>query len=102
RRLGVNRATVYDHARELGAIRIGGDKGRLRFDPAVAMQAMQASRVVQPVAQPRERPGPPRRHKADRQRHPFLEPDAKWDAQSGLWRDANGYPTHDQCWRSTG
>src|SRR5882762_4457116 len=36
-RLGVTRAWVYDHARELGAIQLGGGpRPRLRFDPGVA------------------------------------------------------------------
>lgn len=30
--LGVERDWVYDHARELGAVRLGGPQGRLRFD----------------------------------------------------------------------
>ncbi len=30
--LGVERDWVYAHARELGAIRLGGTRGRLRFD----------------------------------------------------------------------
>jgi hypothetical protein len=25
-----------------------------------------------------------------------------WDAEVGLWKDRDGYPTRDQCWRSTG
>jgi len=34
RRLGVSRDYVYEHAEELGAIRLGeGSRGRLRFDP---------------------------------------------------------------------
>jgi hypothetical protein len=32
RALGVERDWVYAHARELGAIRLGGTQGRLRFD----------------------------------------------------------------------
>ncbi|UJA21630.1 hypothetical protein HJD18_16330 [Thermoleophilia bacterium SCSIO 60948] len=32
RRLSVERDWVYAHARELGAIRLGGRQGRLRFD----------------------------------------------------------------------
>lgn len=32
RRLGVERHWVYTHAGELGAIRLGGGRGRLRFD----------------------------------------------------------------------
>ena len=35
-RLGVERSWVYDHAEELGVVRIGeGPRPRLRFDPAV-------------------------------------------------------------------
>ena len=35
RRFGVSRAFVYDHASDLGAIRLGaGPRARLRFDPA--------------------------------------------------------------------
>jgi hypothetical protein len=38
--LGVSRAFVYDHADELGAIRLGsGPKGRLRFDLETAREA---------------------------------------------------------------
>lgn len=34
RRFGVSRAFVYDHAEDLGAIRLGpGPRARLRFDP---------------------------------------------------------------------
>jgi predicted DNA-binding transcriptional regulator AlpA len=32
--LGVKRSWVYQHARELGAVRLGGPQGRLRFDLA--------------------------------------------------------------------
>jgi hypothetical protein len=34
RRLGVRRNWVYAHAAQLGAVRLGGGRGRLRFDPA--------------------------------------------------------------------
>lgn len=34
RRLGVRRSWVYAHADQLGAIRLGDGRGRLRFDPA--------------------------------------------------------------------
>jgi hypothetical protein len=34
RELGVDRDWVYAHARELGATRLGGDRGRWRFDLA--------------------------------------------------------------------
>jgi hypothetical protein len=45
--LGVSRAHVYRNANKLGVQRLGdGERPRLRFDPAVALQA-------------REQPGPP-------------------------------------------
>ena len=41
RRLGVTRAWVYEHATELGAIRLGsGPSPRMRFDPEEAIAAM--------------------------------------------------------------
>jgi hypothetical protein len=103
--LGVTRAFVYQHARTLGAIRIGsGETGRLRFDPEVALAAREARSPAQPNSDTRG--GTRRRHASKRarpvKRHPFLEPTATWDAAAGLWRDGTGYPTHDQCWRSRG
>jgi hypothetical protein len=103
RLLGVSRSVVYHHARDLGAIRIGaGEKGRLRFDPAVAMRAAHARASIEPAAADQTRPGRPRvsRHGTAQGRRPFLERTAVWDGKTGLWRDARGYPTHDQCWRS--
>jgi hypothetical protein len=50
-RLGVDRDWVYAHARELGGVRLGGERGRLRFD---------LTRVEQQLACP-ERPRPTRR-----------------------------------------
>jgi hypothetical protein len=105
RLLGVSRSAVYDHARDLGAIRIGaGQRGRLRFDPELAMRAARSTFSPEPPATVQRRPGrppAPRRGTAGA-RHPFREPTAVWDGETGLWRDARGYPTHDQCWRSTG
>jgi hypothetical protein len=41
RQLGLTRAWVYEHARDLGAIRLGdGPKARLRFNPATAASAL--------------------------------------------------------------
>jgi hypothetical protein len=104
RLLGVSRSVVYDHARDLGAIRIGsGTRGRLRFDPQVAMRAVRATYSPEPAAVEPRRGGPrARRRETAPTRHPFLEPTATWDGEAGLWRDAKGYPTHDQCWRSSG
>ena len=104
RLLGVSRSVVYHHARDLGAIRIGaGEKGRLRFAPAVAMRAAHTSFSTEPTATSPTRPRRPRASKhGTAPRYPFLEPAAVWDGETGLWRDANGYPTHDQCWRARG
>lgn len=43
RHLGLSRAWVYEHARELGAIKVGsGPRARLRFDLATAKEALAA------------------------------------------------------------
>jgi hypothetical protein len=42
--LGISRSTVYEHADELGAVRLGdGSKPRLRFDPEHARAAVSCS-----------------------------------------------------------
>lgn len=65
-RFGVSRYWVYEHANELGAIRLGeGNRGRLRFDMQVAADAMNArtrSATAQPT--PKRRPGRPRKRPA--------------------------------------
>jgi hypothetical protein len=51
--LGVTRGWVYEHAGELGAIRLGtGTRPRLRFDP-LRVEAVLGNGLA---------PGPPRRH----------------------------------------
>jgi hypothetical protein len=41
RQLGLTRAWVYEHAKELGAIRLGdGPRARLRFNPELAAEAL--------------------------------------------------------------
>lgn len=58
--LGVSRATIYDHAAELGAIRLGnGERPRLRFD---VERALTAWRDREPEPEPR--PQPPRQRVA--------------------------------------
>lgn len=49
--LGVDREWVYAHARHLGAIRLGGSGGRLRFDVQVA----EALAVPDPATKPARR-----------------------------------------------
>jgi hypothetical protein len=44
---------VYRHARQLGAIRLGGPKGRLRFD----IQHVKRTLAAPPPATPTRRPG---------------------------------------------
>jgi hypothetical protein len=44
RRLGVERHWVYEHARELGSIRLGGARGRLRFDVDQAIATFREGR----------------------------------------------------------
>lgn len=43
RDLGVEREWVYENAERLGAIRLGGSKGRMRFDREVVKQRLGAS-----------------------------------------------------------
>jgi len=40
RLLGVEREWVYEHAEELGAVRLGGPRGRLRFDQLALAQRL--------------------------------------------------------------
>lgn len=54
----VARGWVYAHADELGAIRLGdGPRPRLRFDPAVVGQRLQARRGRTNASPPSERVG---------------------------------------------
>jgi hypothetical protein len=52
RMLGVDREWVYAHARRLGAIRLGGPGGRLRFD---VRQVADALAAPGPAARPARR-----------------------------------------------
>jgi hypothetical protein len=54
----VTRGWVYVHADELGAIRLGdGPRPRLRFDPAIVTQRLQARRGRITASQPSEQVG---------------------------------------------
>lgn len=62
RMLAVSEEWVREHARELGAIRVGdGPKGALRFDPARVRAALDRRRLERPHDRQRRRPGPRRR-----------------------------------------
>jgi hypothetical protein len=57
--LGVARSWVYTHADQLGGKRLGGKRGRVRFDIAAAMDAFAAaSQPEQPKSTPRRRQAP--------------------------------------------
>jgi hypothetical protein len=47
--LGVSRTFVYAHAAELGARRLGGPRGRLRFDPTDARTRLASLDDEQPA-----------------------------------------------------
>lgn len=61
--LGLTRAWIYEHAQDLGAIQVGnGPRPRLRFDPALAREALHArQRREEPTSAPTRPPGRPRR-----------------------------------------
>lgn len=56
--LGVERAWVYAHARDLGGVRLGGPQGRLRFDLELVKRTLHESAREAPS---RARPSGPRR-----------------------------------------
>ena len=58
--LGVERDWVYRHAGEFGAIRLGGGRGRLRFDSRLIRHALAAG---QPHTEPRSRRRPTHRRR---------------------------------------
>jgi hypothetical protein len=66
RELGVERDWVYDHANQLGAIRLGGPRGRLRFDLQVVKERLGGEEPASWRA-PRR---PARRHKLRRKARP--------------------------------
>lgn len=62
-RFGVDRGWVYEHADELGAVRLGaGSRPRLRFDPDVVLAAL-TSRERQPRQTPEIASSPGRRRR---------------------------------------
>ncbi|MFZ2112764.1 MAG: hypothetical protein WAU77_03420 [Solirubrobacteraceae bacterium] len=60
RKIGVDRDWVYAHARELGGVRLGGPRGRLRFDLPAIRRRLDCQGQPKPVetrrARPRKRP----------------------------------------------
>lgn len=73
RRFGVSRAFVYDHADDLGAVRLGpGPRARLRFDPAEVNRRL----GERGEPKPRKEPRPTRRSRADLNLLPIHRGDA--------------------------
>lgn len=65
RRFGVSKHYVYEHADQLGAVKLGsGPKARLRFDPEYVAKALAA---------PEPALGPPRRKRRRRRRGAEVE-----------------------------
>jgi hypothetical protein len=56
--LGVARSWVYTHADQLGGKRLGGERGRLRFDLSEATAAFAAASQPEQVKSPRRRRAP--------------------------------------------
>jgi predicted DNA-binding transcriptional regulator AlpA len=53
KRLGVDRAWVYSHATELHVIRLGGPRGRMRFDLNAVLRQLDAEPIgLQPRRSP--------------------------------------------------
>src|SRR5665213_2547510 len=63
RKLNVDRDWVYAHARELGGVRLGGPRGRLRFDLPAIRRRLECQGQPRPVEKRRARPRkrPPKR-----------------------------------------
>ena len=73
RRLGVDRSWIYNHAVELGAIRLGeGARPRLRFDPVAVSKRIRKKARGQDTAEHRRPPQPPWQPQRDRERPPLL------------------------------
>jgi hypothetical protein len=69
RLLGVDREWVYEHAPRLGGIRLGGGRGRLRFDLKHATRAL-----AEPGPVPTAAPRPKQRRLAGRRERVDLLP----------------------------
>jgi len=70
RRHGVTRSWAYDHAADLGAIRLGnGTRARLRFDPTTVAAYLTRGR---PTAASEQAADPARRLRAQRPATPLL------------------------------
>jgi hypothetical protein len=85
RELGVDRDWVYAHAHELGGTRLGGDRGRLRFDLARIRRdlARPAGTRSRPAATRRPRRQPLTRRRGDVELIPYTEVRSTGQLSSG-------------------
>jgi hypothetical protein len=93
--LGVDRDWVYAHAEELGGARLGGARGRLRFDLVRIRRDLacpdDAGRRPAIVRRPRRQP--PTRRRGDVELIAYSEVRCTGQAKSGRGRRANAPPT---------
>ena len=94
RELGVDRDWVYAHAEELGGARLGGERGRLRFDLARIRRdlACPAGTRSRPSVARRPRRQPPPRRRGDVELIPYTEVRCTGQAKSGRGRRCNAPP----------
>jgi len=95
RELGVDRDWVYAHARELGATRLGGERGRWRFDLARIRRdlARPSASKRSPSATRRRRCQQPKKTRGDVELIPYTEVRSTGQANSGRGRRSNASPT---------
>jgi hypothetical protein len=93
RQLGVTRAWIYEHAPELGGVRIGsGPRARLRFDPQQALTALRAQPECEgqlPGAPTRDQPRQRRRDSSTVPLLPIRDRSARGLALA-FWRSRGG------------
>lgn len=74
RELGIDRDWVYAHAHQLGAARLGGERGRLRFDLAKIRRELACpSQPRRPTAPRRARRHRPQRRRCNVDLLPYTE-----------------------------
>jgi hypothetical protein len=92
--LGVDREWVYAHADELGGTRLGGGRGRLRFDLARIRRdlACPADTGNRPATARRPRRQPPTRRRGEVELIPYTEVRSTGQAKGGRGRRGNAPP----------
>jgi hypothetical protein len=95
RELGVDRDWVYEHAEELGAARLGGARGRLRFDLVRIRRDLACADHARsrPAGAQRQRRQSLTRRRGDVDLIAYSEVRCTGQANSGRGRRANAPPT---------